>query len=282
MRSSHLPPDTAPGSAANTPSGVPARARTARNADDVLDGLDDDVADDLSEGVSDGVDGEDEGEGEGEGEGEQEPGYTKRSSPALAYGLQRARAKAAARRGTGKGRKRATESRHSPRRIESVERQYQALILRRAGWSYTDIAKKMELACPQTAWNMVESALQRTLQEPADQVRKLELERLDALFANAFTKALTQKDMQASTQALNIMVRRARLLGLDAPVQSVSKTEITAAPQGTIVVPPVMAPAVWDKLAQAQQAEAMIDRAALDKAEPAGPADPADTRGQST
>lgn len=155
------------------------------------------------------------------------------------------------------------ESRHSPRRIEAVESQKKALEMRMRGLAYSAIAEKLGLASGQTAWNMVESALQRTIQEPADAVRKVELGRLDVLFMVAYHKVIEDRDMHASQQALNIMNRRARLLGLDAPVQTVNKTTVSTDPEGTVVIAPVMSPEEWDKLVKAQQAEAMVDRAAL-------------------
>lgn len=108
------------------------------------------------------------------------------------------------------------ESRHSQRRIEAVETQAKALEYRKLGLSYSQIAQKLELNSPQTAWNAVESALKRTLQDDADAVRKLEAERLDAMFLPVYSNAM-RGDLQALSACLNIMTRRARLLGLDAP-----------------------------------------------------------------
>lgn len=111
------------------------------------------------------------------------------------------------------------ESKHSKRRIASVAKQAEALEYRKMGLSYAQIADKCGLNSAQNAWNAVESALKRTLQEPADEVRKLESARLDAMFIQTYNNA-QKGDLQSIAAALNIMARRARLLGLDAPVRS--------------------------------------------------------------
>lgn len=117
-----------------------------------------------------------------------------------------------------KGNMKRGESKHSPRRIESVERQAEALEYRKMGLSYAQIAMKLQLSGPQSAWYCVEAALQRVLRESAEQVRSLELERLDAMFVPVYGNAL-RGDLMALDKALSIMTRRARLLGLDAPVK---------------------------------------------------------------
>ena len=63
------------------------------------------------------------------------------------------------------------------------------------------------------------SALKQTLQEPADELRKLELERLDKLLLGVWPQAV-RGNQGSVDRALRIMERRAKLLGLDAPVKS--------------------------------------------------------------
>jgi len=60
------------------------------------------------------------------------------------------------------------------------------------------------------------SALRETLREPAEQVRALELERLDLMLVAVWPSALGG-DIAAQQQVLRLMDRRARYLGLDAP-----------------------------------------------------------------
>lgn len=63
--------------------------------------------------------------------------------------------------------------------------------------------------------------MQKTLQEPADELRRIEGERLDRLFEVAFAKATGDGDraLVAIDRCLTIQARRAALLGLDAPIR---------------------------------------------------------------
>lgn len=145
------------------------------------------------------------------------------------------------------------ESQHSRRRLEAVEQQVKALHYRKMGLTYAEIADRLGMGSPQAAWNAVESALKRTLQEPADVVRKLELGRLDAMFIPVYINAC-RGDLAALSAALNIMARRARLLGLDAPVRTENRTDLTAnSAAGVLVVGGVMSPEDWAAAAKAQQ-----------------------------
>jgi len=95
-----------------------------------------------------------------------------------------------------------SESKTSERRIDANTRHKQALELRMAGYDYRTIADK--------------SALKKTLQEPADKVRELEIKRLDAMLAAIWARVRSGNDY-AIDRALKIMARRAEYLGLDAP-----------------------------------------------------------------
>jgi DNA-binding transcriptional MerR regulator len=110
------------------------------------------------------------------------------------------------------------ESLTSPRRIAAVERQRQALELRKAGVSYAAIAERLLYRGPQSACEAVKAALRKTIQEPADDVRRLELERLDVLALAVWPQA-RQGNQGAIDRALKIAERRAKLLGLDAPTK---------------------------------------------------------------
>jgi hypothetical protein len=96
------------------------------------------------------------------------------------------------------------------------DRMEMALKLRRGGATFHVIAQTMGI-CTAAAHGLVSKALVRTLQEPADEVRALEVHRLDALWEKWFPRA-QKHDKDAAAVCLRIMERRARLLGLDAPV----------------------------------------------------------------
>lgn len=118
-------------------------------------------------------------------------------------------------------------TRHEPmdseRRRAALEKQRQALELRKGGVGYRAIADRLGYKSPSSAHEAVETALRRTIQEPADEVRKLELERLDSLLMAMWPQAIATKEKAANPLAvdrvLRIMARRAAYLGLDAPVK---------------------------------------------------------------
>jgi hypothetical protein len=64
------------------------------------------------------------------------------------------------------------------------------------------------------AWKHTQAALQQALQEPAQEVRQIELARLDRLHMAHWPQALGGS-ADATDRVLKIMDRRARLLGLD-------------------------------------------------------------------
>lgn len=108
------------------------------------------------------------------------------------------------------------ESKTSPRRLKAAQRQLKALELRRAGETFEAIAEQLDYSGRGVAYRAVMAALRKTLQEPADEVRKLELERLDELLRSLWPKA-QDGNQGAVDRILRIMQRRALLLGLDAP-----------------------------------------------------------------
>lgn len=116
-------------------------------------------------------------------------------------------------RGQGKG-----ESKTSPRMMKAVERQRQALELRMAGYTYDVIAEQIGYADGGSAYKAVMLGIQKTLQEPADEVRKIEVARLDKLLAGIYLQA-KQGNLPAMDRVLKVMERRDKLLGLDRPVQ---------------------------------------------------------------
>ena len=98
------------------------------------------------------------------------------------------------------------------------KREADALALRLAGATFEDIARQLGLAGRAPAKDAYERALIR-LAPIADRekARSLEAARLDRLQLVHWQKALGG-DADATNAVLNIMARRARLLGLDAPV----------------------------------------------------------------
>jgi hypothetical protein len=103
------------------------------------------------------------------------------------------------------------------RMVKALARQRQALELRMAGIEYASIAKELGYKNPSCAHKAVKTALKRTLQEPADELRNLELRRLDSL-TFALWAAGKSGNQGAIDRILRLMERRAKLLGLDKSV----------------------------------------------------------------
>lgn len=103
-------------------------------------------------------------------------------------------------------------------RMESYAKQLQALELRKAGVPYATIAEKVGYSQASGAYHAVMRAMREAKREPVAEVRKLEMERLDALLLSVWHKALGG-DTKAVMASLRIMERRASLMGLDAPIK---------------------------------------------------------------
>ena len=110
------------------------------------------------------------------------------------------------------------ESKTSPRRLAAAERHQKALNMRRDGHTYEEIKTKLGYASPSGAEKAVKAALQSVIREPAEEVRAMELARLDRMLLKLRAR-INKGDHLAINSALKIQDRRARLLGLDAPVR---------------------------------------------------------------
>ena len=106
----------------------------------------------------------------------------------------------------------------SPRRVLARERELQALELRKAGLTYARIGELLGVSHV-----AVGKAVRRALAKHSDQtkeaveeLRQLELERLDAVNL-AFWEKMMAGDVQAAKLILRTIEQRSRLLGLEAP-----------------------------------------------------------------
>ncbi len=101
-----------------------------------------------------------------------------------------------------------------PGQIEAEERQAAALNLRKCGVTFEEIARQVGYASASGAYEAVKSAMKKTLREPAEELRGLELARLDTML-EAISENVLAGDLDAIATALRISERRSRLLGLD-------------------------------------------------------------------
>lgn len=101
----------------------------------------------------------------------------------------------------------------TPSKATAAEKRKQALDLRRAGWSFEDIAKAVGYANKGSAHRAVKQGIADITRESAQELLELELARLDDMFAGFYEKA-RDGDLFAVDRALKIIDQRARFLGL--------------------------------------------------------------------
>lgn len=139
-----------------------------------------------------------------------------------------------------------------PETIEAKIKAAAALEARKEGKTFDQIAEECGYNSRQAAHDAVKRALDSIIREPADSLRILDLERLDVLWQIQYLNAQAG-DVQAMAACMKIMERRARLLGLDAPIKTDNKTEVSGK-EGVLVIGPTMTPEDWATAAKEQQA----------------------------
>lgn len=118
-----------------------------------------------------------------------------------------------------KKRARGGSARTSKRMLAAAVKQARAVELRSSGASFDRIATECGYKDRAGAHKAVMSALRKTVDEPADELRELELMRLDRALEVAWShmKARGPYALNAIDRVLKIGERRAALIGLDAP-----------------------------------------------------------------
>lgn len=113
-----------------------------------------------------------------------------------------------------------TQSKTAPAKALSLQRQAQALELRRMGKGFAEIAAALGIGKSQ-AHRLVVAGMADAREQvaaQADDLRTEEVSRLDGMLAGLWPSA-RKGGVAAVDRVLKIMERRARLLGLDAPVK---------------------------------------------------------------
>lgn len=105
----------------------------------------------------------------------------------------------------------------SPPAIDRVKRQAKALEMREAGFTHQQIADHFGVS-KTTAYRYITDALDDLIAEPAMNVLKYELARLDTMQLALRGRALKGDD-KAISASLRIMERRAKYMNLDGAVQ---------------------------------------------------------------
>lgn len=114
-----------------------------------------------------------------------------------------------------------------------IENRARALELRKKGRSYRQIGEELGVS-EKRAFQYVKESLEKLTaleKTTAEELRLLEGERLDAIQDGLFEKAMAG-DLWAVDRYIKLAERRAKLLGLDAPV----KNEVTGADGGKIEI----------------------------------------------
>lgn len=118
-------------------------------------------------------------------------------------------------------------SRTAPKRIRGIIHSRRALEMRLKGLPYTEIASALGVS---QAWAYRLVAKELARQKELTSEKAMELIRLESLRLDELWKAVLPRcqtgEPRAIAAALAIMDRRARLLGLDAPVKSTSTVEL--------------------------------------------------------
>ena len=106
-------------------------------------------------------------------------------------------------------------SRTAPvRDVNAAARACKAISLRKLGYTLEEIATRAGYGDRAAAHRAIQRELQRTMREPADDLRQLESARMDELLKTFMVKAM-KGDVKAAELVLKIGERRAKLLGLD-------------------------------------------------------------------
>lgn len=95
-------------------------------------------------------------------------------------------------------------------------KQLKALEMRQKGIGYVKIAEECGWASVSSAWHAVQDALRATVQEPTQEIRQLEIARLDG-YLEKLQPQIERGNTLAITTALRIQERRARYLNLEVP-----------------------------------------------------------------
>lgn len=92
------------------------------------------------------------------------------------------------------------------------------LKIRLGGGSYGDMVREGLYASRGAARTAVQRALQKMYVEPTEQVRALEVARLEAL-TNAHWKKAIGGDIASTKMCVELSARKCRILGIDAPTK---------------------------------------------------------------
>ena len=105
------------------------------------------------------------------------------------------------------------------KKVLTSDRKLKALEMRKAGTSLQVIADTLEFSSPSAVAKAITAAMRQVFREPAEEIRNMEIARLDTMFEVCYRRIVGDDDqsLEAMDRALKIQARRAKLLGLDMP-----------------------------------------------------------------
>jgi hypothetical protein len=99
---------------------------------------------------------------------------------------------------------------------ELIDKEARVVALRRQGYTWDSISSDVGYSSPSSSRDAFIRASRRVLREDVEEVRNLELDRLD-LALKAIWAGVEAGDIPAINTMLKIMERRSKMLALDAP-----------------------------------------------------------------
>lgn len=117
------------------------------------------------------------------------------------------------------------------RRIQAMEKQRRALEMRKAGATYHAIAQAVGYGDASAARKAIERAIADVIQEPAQEVRTIQIERLNHMLLTLWPK-VQAGDERAIDTALRVMDKLDRLMGTD----SASQVDVNVHHDGAVLV----------------------------------------------
>lgn len=110
-----------------------------------------------------------------------------------------------------------SSTKRQPAPAKVTDRDRQVLELRRAGVPFDKIATQLKIRTREDAHAAYERALAETLPQPADEVRRIELDRLERLMTPLWPKAM-RGDLAAIAQLSQLSTKRTQIAGETMPL----------------------------------------------------------------
>lgn len=119
---------------------------------------------------------------------------------------------------SGEKKRRARRGRSSPATIERAEREREAIVLRRAGLSYDEVAQRLGFRDRSGAKKAVERGLSRWMRDADEELRAIMLDRAERVVARLWPSIdCDDPDLKAIDAFLRVTDLEARLSGAYAP-----------------------------------------------------------------